>query len=609
MEPSSTTSETSQRLGRSGSIPLRRYASLLTRYLRPQWPRALLMAALLLSGTALQLLVPQILRFFIDTAAAGGELSSLLRAGGLFLAVALAHQLTAAGATYTGADVGWRATNSMRRDLTEHILGLDMSFHNARTPGELIERIDGDVTSLSNFFSQFLVRVVGGLLLLVGILALLWREDARVGLALTLFSVIAFVLLNKTRELAVPATRKERESSAKLFGFIEERLAGIDDIRANGGGPFVMHSFYKVVRDYFYKGRRAWMMRLSVWLLSFGLFTGGDVIALGSAVALFESGSITLGTAFLIFQYLLMLETPIEQITQQMQELQRAAAGIGRVDELFETRTQLPQGKGVSLPEGALEVSFDKVSFAYDDVAVLKGVSFRLEPGTVLGLLGRTGSGKSTLTRLLFRFYDPTAGSVRVAGVDTREACVAELRQRVGMVTQEVQLFQASVRDNLTFFDGSIPDARIGQVLDDLGLRGWLETLPAGLDTMLAAGGGGLSAGQAQLLAFARVFLKDPGLVILDEPSSRLDPATEALLERAMTRLLEGRTAIIIAHRLGTVARADEIMVLEQGRVLEHAPRERLAADPGSRFYRLLQAGNHLDLEQTLEEHFERELI
>jgi ATP-binding cassette subfamily B protein len=226
---------------------------------------------------------------------------------------------------------------------------------------------------------------------------------------------------------------------------------------------------------------------------------------------------------------------------------------------------------------------------------VLHELSFRLRPGTALGLLGRTGSGKTTLTRLLFRLYDPESGMVRLGNhgsvVDLRQVSLANVRQRVGMVTQNIQLFHATVRDNLTFFDDRIPDERILEVLRAVGMEAWLRALPHGLDTLLESGGGGLSAGEAQLLAFTRIFLQDPGLVILDEASSRLDPATEHLIERAVDRLVQGRTAIIIAHRLGTVQRADEILILDHGRIVEHGPRAALASDPASRFYGLLQTG------------------
>jgi ATP-binding cassette subfamily B protein len=211
----------------------------------------------------------------------------------------------------------------------------------------------------------------------------------------------------------------------------------------------------------------------------------------------------------------------------------------------------------------------------------------------VLGLLGRTGSGKTTVSRLLFRLHDPGEGTVRLGGTDVREARLDALRGRIGLVTQDVQLFQGTLRENVTLFDPTVTDARLGDVFAELGLGEWLRALPAGLDTPLGVTGAGrgVSAGEAQLVALARVFLKDPGLVVLDEASSRLDPHTERLLERAVTRLLGGRTGVVIAHRLATVERADRIAILEDGRVAELGRRDELARDPASRFARLRRAG------------------
>jgi ABC-type multidrug transport system fused ATPase/permease subunit len=235
-------------------------------------------------------------------------------------------------------------------------------------------------------------------------------------------------------------------------------------------------------------------------------------------------------------------------------------------------------------------VELEGVSFGYaEDAPVLREVTLRLQPGRVLGVVGRTGSGKTTLTRLLLRFYDPQAGAARLGGVDLRAVHRAALRARIGLVTQEVHLFHASVRDNLTLFDDGVSDDRIGAVLETLGMAGWLRELPCGLDTLLGPGGAELSAGQAQVLACARIFLRDPDLVILDEPSSRLDLATERLVHAALGRLLAGRTGIVVAHRLSTLAYADDILVLEDGRVREHGPRLALAADRGSRFAELLR--------------------
>ena len=250
-----------------------------------------------------------------------------------------------------------------------------------------------------------------------------------------------------------------------------------------------------------------------------------------------------------------------------------------------------------ALDAGPLGVTFDGVTFCYDqDEIILDDVTFNLAPGQILGLLGRTGSGKTTITRLLFRLYDPTLGAIRLGGQDIRHATLDDLRNRVGIVTQNVQLFQASIRDNLTFFNPEIPDARILETLEMVELDSWLTRQSHGLDTRLVAGGQNLSAGEAQLLAFTRIFLKDPGLVILDEASSRLDPLTEQLIERAISRLLQDRTAIIVAHRLATVQRADRIVILQDGRIVEQGDRVALVANGESRFSQLLRAG----MEQVL---------
>lgn len=221
----------------------------------------------------------------------------------------------------------------------------------------------------------------------------------------------------------------------------------------------------------------------------------------------------------------------------------------------------------------------------------MRDINLDLRPGRVLGLLGRTGSGKTTITRLLFRLYDPDRGRVLIGGEDIRESRIADVRNRVGLVTQDVRLFHGTVRDNLTFFDREVSDARLVEVLHELGLARWFNSLPDGLDTTLEPEGGGLSSGEAQLLAFARAFLKDPGLIVLDEATSRLDRSTEASIEQAVDRLVEGRSVLIVAHHLSTIQRCDDIMILEDGRVVEAGDREELAADPSTRYHGLLQSG------------------
>jgi ATP-binding cassette subfamily B protein len=578
---------------------LKQYRNLFSKYLGPQWLSVLLLVLLILSHIGLQLVNPQLVRAFIDKAGTGGALEELTVTALLFLGVAVASHAVSLWVACLGQSVAWAATNALRLDLTLHCLRLDMSFHKARTPGELIERVDGDVTDLRNFFSQMVIRLLGNGLLALGILALLFREDWRVGLLGTTYVILAVAFLRRVQKPASRAWGDSRQANAEMFGFLGERLGGTEDIRANAGEPHVMGQFYRLMRALLHKGRRARLMGNLTFVVGYSVFMLAVIAALGIGASLFLKGLVTIGTVYLMVQYVNKLYEPLQEIQRQIADLQRAAASVGRVNELLHTQPRLVEDVSAVLPSGALSVVFDGVSFGYDDGgaggngadSVLDGISFDLEPGKVLGLLGRTGSGKTTLSRLLFRLYDPTAGAISLGGADVRAVGLSDLRRRVGMVTQDVQLFGASVRDNLTFFNAQFSDGQLQAVLKELGLWDWVQALPDGLDTTLEPGGKGLSAGEAQMLAFARVFLKDPGLVILDEASSRIDPATERLLERAVDRLLEGRTAVIIAHRLATVQRADEIVILEGGSVCECGPRQVLANDPSSRFYGLLQTG------------------
>jgi ABC-type multidrug transport system fused ATPase/permease subunit len=568
-------------------------------YLGPSWRRFALLGGLLVAGTLLQTLGPLLAQRFIDAQRAHAVEAALLALALGALVAATLNALSGVTTAFLGQDIGWAATNRIREDLADWLLRQDMSFHNLRTPGELIERIDGDLSALSNSFSVLLIQVVGGALLMFGTLVAVLLADWQMGLALSAFALVALVALIAMRKIAVPAGVSEREASAQFLGFLEERLAGVDDLRANGAGGYVMRRFYGAAQAWFRKSVIAWTRRVSVFAVTELIFGLGLGLTLGlSAYLYLIAHSISIGVVYLFVQYTFLLQGPIEDISQQMQEFQKATSSLIRVRQLLSQRTEIVDGAG-SLPaataSGAhgLSVDFDHVTFTYPtgDQPTLHDVSFTLAPGQLMGLIGRTGSGKTTISRLLFRLYDVAEGAVRLNGVSVRDLPLAELRRQVGLVTQDVQLFQATVRDNVTFFDASVPDERIYEVFTRLGMNEWLARLPDGLDTQLDAGGGGLSAGEAQLLAFVRVFLNDPGLVILDEPSSRLDLATERLIEQGMRALLDGRTGIIIAHRLATVRRADSIMTLSGGRVVELGAREALERQPDSHFAALLRMG------------------
>ena len=626
------------------NIPLKQYWDLLYKYLRSQWKISVVLAGLLLGNIALQLINPQIIRAFIDAAQTGVGTELLVKAALLFLGLAILQQIASVSASYFSEIVAWTATNALRVDLTKHCLDLDLSFHNAHTPGEMIERVDGDINNLAEFFSRFVVELLGNGFLLVGVLAMLWRENWLVGLGLSFFVSISMIIMLKYRNVAVPHWTAERQASADFYSFLEERLAGTEDIRANGAEEYVMRNFHRLIREMLRKSLKSAMVINVLVNINLFLFAVGTAAAFAIGTYLFQNEIVTIGTVYIIYHYTSMLNRPMDSIAHQVEQLQRASAGIVRIQALFAIENKIKKQAGDpniyipgfehskdlmptsdmtqqksnrKLSSSPLAVRFDQVSFGYDDSLgengdsrkngsestdddrkdiVLHNISFSLAPGKTLGLLGRTGSGKTTLTRLLFRFYDPDVGNISYSSdelpglIDIRNLPIEILRGQVGMVTQNIQLFNASVRDNLTFFDSSVSDTKIEQVINELGLNDWFSSLPDGLDTMLESGGS-LSAGEAQLLALTRIFLKSPGLIVLDEASSRLDPATEALINGALEKLVSGRTAIIIAHRLDTVRRADEIMILNRGSIEEYGSREVLANDPNSRFSNLLKTG------------------
>ena len=573
-------------------VPLRQYGALLLKYLRQQKGIVALASVLILTNIGLQLVNPQIMRYFIDEAVAGSPLGRLVVAAGVFIAVALVQQFVGVLATYTSGQVGWNATNALRSDLARHALSLDMPFHNSRTPGEMIERIDGDSETLGEFFSTFAVQIVGNLIMLVAVLALLFRENWLAGLALSAFAFVSTAVIIRMRNVSVSSWKADREASTQTYGFIEERLAGREDIRTSAAHPHVMKGFFDLMWKWFRVHVKAQAIASVVANTAQFVNRAGLAVSLFVGAYLFYEDWISIGTVFLIYQYSILISRPVIVASYEMEGLQRAGASVIRIYELLSTRTEVIDGRGVRFPNGPLPVRFDAVSFAYGSgESVLRDVTLDLRPGRLLGLLGRTGSGKTTMTRLLFRLYDPDEGRIFIGGQDIREARISDLRDRVGLVPQDVRLFHGTVRDNLTFFDRSVPDAHLLDVLGEMNLTRWYDSLPDGLDTMLQPDGGGLSSGEAQMLAFGRVFLKDPGLVILDEATSRLDPSTEESIKRAIDRLVRGRTVLIIAHHLATIQRCDDIVILENGRLVEAGEREILASDPTTRFHRLLQTG------------------
>lgn len=551
---------------------------------RARWAGVAALAGL---GAALPLAGPLVVRRIVDRAQAGADADELTGLAVAFLALAVATQLVAVLVAWAATTVAWRAANDLRIDLARHVLDLDHGFHRSHTPGELIQRIDGDVTAVSDLLGRVLVRALGAVLLVVGMVVVLAVLDLRLASALAAYVVLAGASVVRGRGRAVAEAAEEMGANARLYGGIEERLTAAEDLRSAGAGHHASWRFIEDSAGSLQAAVRRERAFLRLWWSVQLTIIVGAALAIGLGATLVSAGVVTVGTAFLLLQYTLLLKRPLEEVVHELETIQKANGAMVRVAELLSVRPAIADTGTTSPPSGPLAIELAGVSFDYgDDEPVLHHIDWQLAPGRSVGVVGRTGSGKTTLSRLVLRLVEASAGTVRLGGVPIAEIPLAELRRRVALIPQEVELLAGSVRDNVALFDDDVPDDEVVAALRRVGLD---DLVAAGIHRPLGAAGAGLSAGQAQLLALARVWVRDPDLVVLDEATARIDPATEARLEAAVGELLAGRTAVVIAHRLSTLRHLDEVLVVADGRVLEHGPRARLAGAEGGRYRRLLE--------------------
>lgn len=566
-------------------------ARLLAAYLRPERRALGALTAVLVVAMLLPLAGPLLIGAFVNAALAGESTAQLAGLGALFLAATLTGDALQLVVTWYSVRLAWRVGNRLRVDLCRHALSLDLDWHGRHSAGQLIERIDGDIDAITRFSSTAVLQLAGNAILVVGVLAISAVIDWRASLIIAITVGVVVVVLLRMRRIAVPYYDEEREVQGRLYGDVEERLGGLEDLRANGAGAWAVHQLQEHSAGWWRTSRRAAARGDGALSVGGGVFAIGSLAVLALATWQAQQGALSVGAVLTLLRFSQMVADPLWRVAEQLAEAQKALAGSRRAARLLADRTAIPDGEGAELAPGALAVELDRVTFGYGTgTPILHELSLEVAPGRHLGVVGRTGSGKTTIGRLVARLWDAEEGVVRVGGRDVRHLAAADLRRRIGLVTQDVELFRATVRDNLTIF-GTVEasDAELAAALGEVGLGGWLDSLPGGLDQQLA-GDTELSAGEGQLLAFARVLLADPSIVILDEASSRLDPATEARIVAATDRLLAGRTAIIIAHRLTTLDRVDDIAVLDHGRLVEHGERAVLAADPTSRFGALVAA-------------------
>ncbi len=555
--------------------------------LRPDAWRWAGLGVLVAAGSALILTGPLIVREIVDQATTGTTEAALTRLAILFLIVAVATQLIIMAVAWMATVTAWHTTNGIRINLARHVLGLSHGFHRQHTPGELIQRVDGDVTSVSDFMGKVIPRAAGALFTMIGMIVVLVVVDWRLALGAIVYVIVAVAVIIRGRHQAVGESSDEMGSYARLYGGIEERLTAAEDLRSNGAGDHAMWRFVEDSAGALVSAVRREKAFLRMWWAVDSSVGAGSIVSLVVSAMLVSRNVISVGDAFLLFQYVLLLARPLEDMVDQLETVQKANGAMVRVIELLAVEPEIRDDGTTQPPPGPMSIQFHDVDFAYgDDQSVLRSIDVRFAAGRSIGIIGRTGSGKTTMSRLVLRLIDATGGTVLLGGIPIEQIPLSDLRRRVALVPQEVELLSGTIRDNVTLFDEAPTDGAVASALRNAGLGTLAD---GGIHRQLGAGGTGLSAGEAQLLALARVWLRDPDIVVLDEATARVDPATEERLEAAIARLTLGRTTLIIAHRLSTLRHVDEIVVLDHGRIIEHGNRVDLADDIDSRYRNLLE--------------------
>ncbi|MEW6594327.1 MAG: ABC transporter ATP-binding protein [Thermodesulfobacteriota bacterium] len=559
--------------------------------------RLWIMVAVLLSlaVTGATLAVPYLVRLAVDhyivnTALPISErLHGLLAMAGLFAVAAIAGF----GANFCQVKVlertGQSIMQQVRQRLFRHLLRLDLGFFQNQPTGKLVTRVTNDIQNLHEMFTSVIVTVFNDALTLIGILVMLFWLNWRMTLLMLLLLPLLFLHTLWFSRLARDAFRAIRTGLARINAFLQESLSGVTVLQLFGREQDTRARFAEVNEAYLADTLR--QIRI------FGVFMPAvDFLnALGIAAVLWfgggeiMAGRMTIGTLVAFLSYLRLFFQPLRELSQKSSVIQSALASGERIFELLDRESAMPaavQPKTLFAVQGAIR--FEEVTFGYEPgKPVLREITFAVAPGETIALVGATGSGKSTVINLLERFYDPQAGTVRIDSVDLRELAPEAVRGQIGLIMQEVFVVPGTLRENI-LLGREVDETRLARVVADAQLAGLVAQLPGGLDARIGEGGAGLSAGQRQLLAFARVLARDPRILVLDEATANIDSETEIMIDRAMAATLAGRTSIVIAHRLSTVRRANRIVVLDHGRIVEQGTHRELLARQG--FYAHLHA-------------------
>jgi ATP-binding cassette, subfamily B, bacterial len=556
--------------------------------LRPYRGRLALMLAALLLETAAALAPPYLAGKAIDSGIRTGDLGALDLIVVAFVLTAIVYAVATFWETYLVGWVGTRTLQDLRERIFTHLQSMSIGFFTRRSPGVLISRMTNDVEALQQLVTNGVVTIFSSTLTLLGVIAILLVLDVK----LALITFITFPLLAIAslvfRIVSAGAYKATRERIAAVTAYLQETLSGVRVVRSFGQEEHHRDAMTEL-------NERNREVNMKTVYLNASYFPAVEMLsALGTAVILLYGGSqaidgaIEVGVIVAFVGYLTRFFEPIQELSQLYTTYQQGMAALDKIFDLLDTAPDMVDAPGAIDP-GPLrgEIELDRVWFSYaeqprDGDWALREVDLRVPPGQTLALVGATGAGKSTFAKLVARFYDPQQGTVRVDGHDLRELRQEALRRQLGIVPQEGFLFSGSVRENVAFGRPEAEQEEIEAALAAVGASEFVAALPAGLDTEIGERGIQLSAGQRQLIAFARALLAEPRILILDEATSNVDVRTEKTIERGLERLLHGRTAIVIAHRLSTIRRAGNIVVLEGGRIAEQGPHDELIAAGGA---------------------------
>ncbi|MBS1843606.1 MAG: ABC transporter ATP-binding protein [Actinobacteria bacterium] len=557
--------------------------------LRPYRGRMILMFVALLIETGAGLAPPFLAGRAIDAGIRTGDLSALDWIVGAFVAVSIVYAVATYAETYLVGWVGTRALQDLRERIFIHLQGMPIGFFTRNNPGVLISRMTNDVEALQQLVTTGVVTIFSSTLTLVGVVVILIVLD----LKLALITFLTFPLLAIAsvifRIVSAGAYRATRERIAAVTAYLQESLSGVRVVRSFGQEPRHVDEMTELN-----EANRA--VNMKTVYLNAAYFPAVEFLAaMGTAVILLYGGSqaingaIEVGVVVSFVGYLTTFFEPIQELSQLYTTYQQGMAALDKIFDLLDTSPEMVDAPGAIDP-GTIrgEIELDDVWFSYseadtvpDDAWVMEGVSLHVPPGQTVALVGATGAGKSTFAKLVSRFYDPQKGRVLVDGHDLKGMQQRALRRQLGIVPQEGFLFSGSVRENIAFGRPEASLEEIEEAIATVGATDFVNGLPDGIETQVGERGVQLSAGQRQLVAFARALLAEPRILILDEATSNVDVRTEKTIEKGLERLLHGRTAIVIAHRLSTIRRAGKIVVLEGGNIAEQGTHDELIAANG----------------------------